>query len=305
MFPQQSFPRAQSSALNAVLWTVAVLAVAGSAAADARSEFLVRALRTSPMFRVRTQAAISLGGVESEPQIVEALAAALTDEHPAVRAAAASALERVGDPSALPALRRASADSEGTVQAAAQRAVQRLEAVARSQPRSRPVPDAETVALEPPAPSGPARFYVAVGRPGSNVSSVSRETLDALRTFIARQVAVNAGVRIAPEDESAPSAQRALREENLTGYFLDSSIVVLEELQEGGVRARVSVVVQSYPERNIRSMLSGAATVTAGRGPAVEQQALEGALRSALRGLSGVMEAAATVQASAPRRRRR
>ena len=86
---------------------VTLLALSSVAFADARTDYLVRALRTSPMYRVRAQAAISLGAVQTEPQVVEALGAALRDDHPSVRAAAASSLERHGDPSALPALRAA------------------------------------------------------------------------------------------------------------------------------------------------------------------------------------------------------
>jgi hypothetical protein len=283
-----------------------VSTVAATASADARTDFLVRALRTSPMFRVRTQAAISLGSVQAEPQVFEALSGALRDEHPAVRAAAASALERHGDPEAIPALRDVTNDSEPTVRAAVERAIQRLEQVARTRPRSRPLPAAnDGGGPTPPADSGPARFYVAVGRPGSNVESVPRDSLEALRTFVERQAASVPGVAMAPPQEPATAANRVLRDRDLTGYYLDTSIVAVEELPTGGVRARVSVVVQTYPDRNIRSMLSGAATVTAGSGPTVQRLAVEGALRSALRGLPGVMQAgAASARASAPRRRR-
>jgi hypothetical protein len=278
---------------------LALLATAATASADARTDFLVRALRTSPMFRVRAQAAISLGSVQPDPQVIEALSAALGDEHPAVRAAAASALERQGDPGALPALRRAAGDTEPNVRAAVERAVQRLEQVARTQPRSRPVPDSsQGGGTDTPSSAGPARFYVAVGRPGSTVASLPHDLLDALRTFVERQAAALPGVQIAPQEERATVATRVLRERSLTGYYLDSSVVAVEELPGGGVRARVSVVVQTYPDRNIRSMLNGAATVTSGSGPIVQRQAIEGALRSALRGLSGVMQSASAPQAS-------
>ena len=111
------------------------------ASADARTEYLVRLLRTSSAFRVRAQAAISLGRVEGEPAVTRALSGALEDEHPAVRAAAASSLEQLRDPSALPALRTATRDRDSAVRASASRAVRTLERVARSTPRTQPIPD--------------------------------------------------------------------------------------------------------------------------------------------------------------------
>ena len=86
----------------------------------------------------------------------------------------------------------------------------------------------------------------------------------------------------------------------------DISIVASEDRPNGGLRARVSVVVQTYPDRNVRSMLNGAATVMGASGDSARQQAIEGALRGALRGLPQAMEAsAATARSSRPAKRRR
>lgn len=259
----------------------AVLALCSTAFADARTDYLVRTLRTSEMFRVRAQAAISLGSVRTEPSVIEALKRALGDDHPAVRAAAASALGRQGDPSALSALRRVSRDREAAVRRAVSRAIARLERVERTQPRTRPVPSG----------SADARFYVAIGRPGTRVRSISRETLDALRAFVERHVRNVAGVEIAPANERRGAANRVIRTRDLVGYYLDCSIVEVQERPDG-VRVRVSVVVQTYPGRSIQSMLSGAATAT-GRGEAALRQAIEGALQGALRGLPSAMNAGA------------
>jgi hypothetical protein len=80
--------------------------------ADAKSSYLIRLLQESSQFRVRAQAAISLGRVEKEPAVTKALIAALHDQHSAVRAASASSLERLGDPSALGELEKCRNDPE-------------------------------------------------------------------------------------------------------------------------------------------------------------------------------------------------
>lgn len=273
----------------------ALLAVGVTAYADARTDYLIRALRTSQMFRVRTQAAISLGGAETSPEVVEALTGALGDDHPAVRAAAAAALERHGDPDALPALREAARDREAVVRSAATRAVRALERVARTRPRSTPTDP------RPSRPSGgQAQYYVAVGTPGTKVRGIDREALRSARAAIERSAQEIGGVRIAPDGERPGAAQRVISEDGLVGFFIDSSIVAVEERPGGALRAQVSVILQSYPDRNIRSMLSGAATVTGGSGATLRQQAIEGAFRGALRSLPQAMAAGAAAAGAGP-----
>ena len=133
--------------LTAAAVSFAILAVAASASADARGEYLIRLLQGSSQFRVRAQAAISLGSVGSSPEVLTALTVGLTDEHPAVRAAAANSLGKLADPKALPALRKAASDPEMPVRSAATTAIAAVESAAR---RSGAV-------VEAPRPTGPPR----------------------------------------------------------------------------------------------------------------------------------------------------
>lgn len=257
---------------------LAALLVMGplTAEADARSDYLVRLLRTSNAFRVRAQAALSLGRVENDPAVVRALSQSLADEHPAVRAASAASLEQLRDPSALAALRNASNDRDASVRTAVGRAIRTLDRVASSRPRSTPVPDRGE-------PSGPARYYVGVGMPGTS-ERVARQTLQSARDFIKSRVRGIDGVVVAPENESSGAARSVLRQRRLTGYYLDSSIVRVEA-SNGGTRAVVSVIVNTYPGRDMRVILQGAATVQGASGASAERQAIEGALTGALRRL--------------------
>jgi len=66
-----------------------ILHGAHAQAEDPRNTYLIKLLQGSSQFRVRAQAAISLGAVTSSGGAVEALTVALADKHPAVRAAAA------------------------------------------------------------------------------------------------------------------------------------------------------------------------------------------------------------------------
>ena len=258
--------------------------------ADGRTDYLVRLLRTSDAFRVRAQAAISLGSVTPEPQVMEALTGALREREAAVRAAAASSLERLNDPASLPALRAVERDSAPEVRAAVQSAVRTLERTARAGGRTGPG-TATAAAGGSVGPTGTPRFYVGVGMPGTKVAAIDPAVLRGARAFIATRVQALEGVVVAPESETSRQATQVLRSRSLTGFYLDSSIVSLETRADGGVRAQVSVVVQTYPDRNVRSMLNGAATVMGESGAAAQRAAIEAALTGALRNLGTAMAA--------------
>jgi hypothetical protein len=251
--------------------------------ADPRSDYLVRMLRTSSSFRVRTQAALSLARVEPEAAVVVGLSDALDDEHPAVRAAAASALEQLGQPDALEALQRHRRDRDPVVRRTIARAITALERVARTRPRAMPVPSENVPG---------ARYYVGVATPSAADRSIDREVLTRAGEFLRSELAAMEGVVVAPDGESPQQAERAIRSRRLTGYYLDASVVRIE-VRPDGVRAVVSVIVNTYPGRDMRAILNGAATVQGGGdGASVRRQAVQGAFSGALRRLPQALEAA-------------
>jgi len=273
-----------------------LFAATSTVLADARSSYLVRLLRTSSQFRVRAQAALSLGGVQSDPSVVRALAEALRDDHPAVRASAASSLERLADPSALSALRARENDGEPAVRSAVRRAIRRLDRMARSQPRQTPLPRESH-----PSRSGGDRYYIGIATPGARAVRLDRNRLAQTRQFIVDRISEIDGVIVAPERESNGEARRVLNQRGLAGYYIDSSIVRVEERGAGALRAEVSVIVGTYPGRDIRVMLQGAATVSGvGSGEAAKQAAIESAFNGALRRLPQALEASDSRRAQAP-----
>lgn len=263
--------------------------------ADERSDYLMRLLQTSTAFRVRAQAAISLGSVPAQPEIVAALTAALRDSEGSVRAAAASSLGRLGDPAAIPALTALSRDSSPQVRAAATEAIATLRR-APATTTSPGVAPAGSTATTPGTAAGPARFYVGIGVPASRVAGADASVVRGARAHIERTVGAIAGVVVAPEGETVATATRVLRARSLVGFYVDSSVTALDARPDGSLRASVSVVVQDYPGRNVRSMLTGSATVTGEQGPSAQRTAIEAAFGSALRNLGTAMNA------SSPRR---
>lgn len=267
------------AALLASLLTSFVVDTSSAHAQDQRIDYLVRLLQTSDQFRVRAQAAISLGRVEASAPVVAALTTALRDDHPAVRTAAASSLERLADPSALDALQPLKRDRDPAVRRAATTAVRALERIARTAPREDPTPS-----------TGTALYYVGIGNPGAQGNAANAATLRRAKEILARLARELEGVEVAPDGETNAAAQRVIQRRNLTGYYLDSSVVSLGEAG-GGTRAVVSVILNTYPGRDMRAILQGSATVPGATGPAAQEQALEGALRGALRRLPQAMAA--------------
>lgn len=252
---------------------------AGSALADARSDYLVQLLSGSSQFRVRAQAAISLGAVSSDSSVVAALGRALKDEHPAVRAAAANSLGRLADPTSLGALKAATSDSEEPVRTAAIAAVSKIESARRS--------GGGGMATTPATPSGPARFYVAVGTPASRATGITENDLRTAHQTLKARVQEIDGVVLAPANESNTAATQVLKNRGLKGVYLESSVTSLENKPDGGVRAVVSVVVATYPGRDMRAVMQGAATALGGGD--IKSQAVEAAFKSAIRQLPQAM----------------
>lgn len=248
---------------------------------DPRNTYLIKLLQGSSQFRVRAQAAISLGAVTSSNDAISALTTALVDAHPAVRAAAANSLGRIGTPGSVAALRKLQKDPEEPVRSAAQAAIARLETA----PSNNSVyASARSNATEPEQVAGPALYYVAVTAPATRVTTIDRKALADARSFIKQRVGQIRGVVIAPDGEDNHAADRVLKSKNLKGFSLDSAIVSVEKKGAAGTRVSVSVIVATYPGRDMRAIMQGAATVS-GSGADASTQALEGALSGALRQL--------------------
>jgi hypothetical protein len=187
-------------------------------------------------------------------------------------------LGRLADPASLSALKAATFDSEEPVRTAASAAIARIEASRRS---------GSGMATVPVTPSGPARFYIAVGAPASRASGVTETDLRAAHQTLRARVQEIEGVVLAPANESTTAATQVLKSRSLKGFYLESSVTSIENKPDGGVRAVVSLVVATYPGRDMRAVMQGAATALGGGD--IKSQALEAAFKSALRQLPQAM----------------
>lgn len=285
-------------------------AVVPSSAQDRRT--LSRLLREGADFRVRVQAAFAIGNTRDASMRTHLERALQRDSNPAVRAAAATGLGRLGTARALPSLRRARRDTSAAVRMQVERSITTLTALSAT-------PTAPTAAPRTPSSGGfyptvttmpsagqiawPRMRYVVVVGDMANRSGFASSTMASqLRAEVARNLALLRGVAVlsAPADRAQ---QRQIRRRNLPQLRLEGNVAVVERTsrrRELSVRCEVSLVLLDEPQRNIRGMLSGAATGTEERRrnrnqqeQRLAQQALSAAVRSAMSSASSALSRAA------------
>lgn len=233
-------------------------------------------------FRVRVGAALALGRSRAADVRVP-LERALNDPHPTVRTAAAAALAAVGDAAAIPALeRRLGSESSESVRSQLRTTIAKLRG------------KEDTSASAAPA-AGKPRYALAIGSM-KNLSGVRGPELGNLMRASAQKRAAELPGALVVED--------AAKGKGMPVLVLDGSLTKLAQQAHpnGSVAftARVEFTVRKIPENTLKGALSGAATslgtaksVAARQGlVALQDQAVEGAVESAMRGANeGLLQA--------------
>ena len=234
---------------------------------------LIRSLRNASDFRVKVQVAFAMGSTE-DAALRPHLERALRDSNPAVRAAAATALGRLGDRRAIGALRRASRDSSASVRMQAERSIQKLSESspdAPSGPRrvrtgsgSYPALSLAPAASEA-TPWSRVRYVVVLGDISDRSNTrAGREVLSTLRQEMKSALDLHSGVRVFESPSMIDEAdRRQIERRRVPKLRIEGNVVNLDRSRarsEVSVRAEVRLVLLSEPGRDLRGMMSGAAT---------------------------------------------
>ncbi len=255
------------------------LIVAVSASAFALDvDGLIDKLRNGEDFRVRVRAALELG--KKDQSIVRVpLERALKDDSAAVRAAAAAALLRHGDPRAIDALTAARKDSSAAVRQQVKASIAGLKA-------RRPKPKTK-------APKG-VKVLLQVGKTRDGAKVKSRRIMRELKRSSKEQLKSLPGVMI---DDGNVDAKR------LPILRVDTRLSKLDGKKRGGtlvVSARVEYVLYEMPGRSIKGRVSGTASAKATRRQArsksrirrLKRRVMLAAVQSAMRRAPEAIEAA-------------
>jgi hypothetical protein len=191
------------------------------AQADPQTASLARTLKQGVAPAHRVQAARVLGDSE-DPQAVEPLCGALTDESAEVRTAAAGALRTLGEPAALACL-KARKEEEPAAEAARSQAVTALEELQ----------------------ARPPRVYVMLGEVKDTTGGLSPELMKLTEARLRRKL-FQVGALLAPAGESEAAAKAVLARHKLPGYRL------LTEVRPGPAGGlKVSVMCLRYPGKQL------------------------------------------------------
>lgn len=255
-----------------VVESMAAVPVQAPPKAQRGTDIMISLLHRSKAFRPRARAAIVLGQRRS-PRVTSALIRALKDKHPAVRRAATESLRRIGSPRALAALRRLQkSDKDPRVKRAAATALAKFNS---------------TPAKVQPAviqPSGP-RYYVGVHAFSDPKGRLSAAQTKKLGAALRSRVAALRGVKLAPAGESSGAAKRVIAG-GRAGFYVTASVTRLEFVPGTGIRAAATLMVGTYPGRNMRAIVKGSVTLSGSSdSPAAREAAMKAALSSAARKL--------------------
>jgi hypothetical protein len=221
-----------------VLAMLALTTLPRAASADPRTSFLIEQLKSDD-YRVRTQAALALGS-SGDDSAIEPLCGALADAKASVKAAAASALGKLGKPAGLPCLQAAETkEKEFSVKSQITKSVTVLKAAS--------VPPG---LQKPPPPTKDSKFYVSIeitnktSRPGAEIESLMRA---AMQTKLLGQK----GYAVAPKGETQVQGRQIVKSNRLKGFLLMAT-VESPTYEGGNLKQTVRLTVWSYPEKALK-----------------------------------------------------
>jgi hypothetical protein len=273
--------RRASFLVRAAAVALALLAMEARDVAAGDPATAARDLDGSDDFRVRVSAALTLGRARP-PGARVALEHALGDSHPAVRTAAAAALAALADAAAIPALQARMASEQA---AGARSQMATAIAALAAQPTS------EAVAAEQRWRS--SRYVVAIGAMHNRSEVRGAHATEVLRAAARARAASLPGVFVS--DGAGADTLELAASHHLPVLLIEGALQRLRlgrRSAEVSYSAQVDFSMRRVPQQQLRGMLSGAATSfgsTAVLGDAasitqLEDQAIEGAVESAMRG---------------------
>jgi len=226
---------------------------------------LARTLHASDDFRVRTQAALALGGSKS-PEAVDPLCDALDDENASVRAAAAAALGRLRAGGEQCLTRRQKAEKNASVKSAIKKAIDTL--------RTEPEPEF----------TSDTRFYVAIGKTTDNTGRSGDEVTRIVRQAMREAAEGSSEIVLAPASETLAQAKKRLAaHKRVKGLYLLPRVGA-PKYGDKSLKIRIEIAYFTYPDKALLGMLGIplSAQGVSGKSPDIEDQLIQAASQRAI-----------------------
>jgi hypothetical protein len=220
-----------------------------NAFADARTDYLINMLENGGNYRIRVQAATTLGKLRSA-EAVPALVKSLYDEHELVVISAATALGQIGDTTVIPAIETAHTKTPS------QAAKSQIEITLRI---LRSLSSGGSVVSE--ADSRP-RFLVRVDAMGDSSGAMRKDIPETLRKTVEARTEKEPGVIMQQPGMTGAQVKSTLKKEKLAGYILSGALLKMEKVDDQLI-VKISLNVFKNPDYSLLMMPTAEGAVSA------------------------------------------
>ncbi|MBE7479651.1 MAG: HEAT repeat domain-containing protein [Polyangiaceae bacterium] len=211
----------------------AVLAVAAPAWAEDAIDKAADKLKNGDDFRVRTQAALSLGASKSK-RAVEPLCGGLEDENTTVRTAAAAGLGKLKKGGEDCLEKRLEDESNAGVKAAIKKALAGLKGASE------------------PAITAKTKVYLFISKPSDKTGRSGDEVPKLVRSMMVKAAGSEDGFVIAPADETPAVATKRLAKWKGLKAFMLSPKVLEPKYSGGSLQIKIDVAIFTYPGKALK-----------------------------------------------------
>ncbi len=256
---------------NSIVLVLAMLLLPGWSLADARTDYLLNLLEKASNYRLRVQAATTLGKLRSK-EAIPALVKATRDENELVVISAAIALKQIGDSSVVEELEKSV--SKPPSEAARSQLQLTLQVLKSIRGQTGQLPATKT---------GKPRYLVRVDAMG-NSSRVKQPGLtEYMQKLVLNRIRQEGDVIVQSPDMTTSQVQRKIKKEKLVGYIISGSIIRLDR-NGNQLSVKLGLNVFTNPDYSLLMMPTTEATVRVG-GSALksennEQEEIEGAIKT-------------------------
>jgi hypothetical protein len=215
--------------------------------ADTRTDYLINMLDTGKNYRLRVQAATTLGKLRAQ-EAVPALVKAAADTDELVVISAAIALKQIGDSSVVPQLEKvlAKAPSEA----------------ARSQLAMTLRILSEIGHVKPPIAAAPLapKFLVRVDAMGNSSASGNKDLPLLMRDLVVERLQKERDILLQPSDWKSEAVLKKIKQDRLQAYIISGSIIRMEKV-DNQLAVRLSLNVFTNPDYSLIMMPTSEASI--------------------------------------------
>ena len=216
--------------------------------ADARTEYLVKMLETSDNYRLRVQAATTLGKLREKKAAVN-LVTALSDKNELVVISAAIALKQIGDPSVLVDVENALKKTES--------------AAARSQlgVTVRILREIDGSIKTKKTKVGKKRFLVRVDAMGNSSKMRDHYLTQIMKKIVAERIEAEGDIILQDESMDDKIVKSKKKNDKIEAYIISGAILRLDKAK-GSITVKLGLNLFSNPEYSLLMMPTSEAAIS-------------------------------------------